>query len=169
MRMMSNPAFLTLSLALSASAGLAQGPGPVPPQQERRPQPERFLAVDRIAIQSFTSDPATIPAGTAQVTITVVVKNVTNAGGGPGSTLDGIAFRILRKVPTPDVLELGSTIRNLAPGATLSMGARINVAPGSREYLAQVDWDDTLHEAALHQVDNSKKLVLTIPKAPVKP
>jgi hypothetical protein len=107
---------LVLFLLAFASPALAQGP--VPPQ-ERKPQPERFLAVDQI--------------------------------------------------PQPDVLELGSTIVNLAPGATQRMGARINVAPGVREYLAQVDWDNTLNEAPLHQINNSKKLVLAIPKSPVRP
>jgi hypothetical protein len=157
----------TLAIALFASfAAFAQGP--VPPQ-ERRPQPERYVAVDQIAIESFTSDPATIPAGTTQVQIWVVVKNVTNAGGGPGHTLSGVVFRVLRKNPQPDVLELGSTIATLAPGETQRMGARVNVLPGTREYTAQVDWDNALHETALQQLDNSKKLVLTIPKSPVRP
>jgi hypothetical protein len=165
MRTMSRPSVALLFLAF-ASPALAQDP--VPPQ-ERKPQPERYQAVDQVAIESFTSEPATIPAGTMQVQIWVVVKNVTNARGGPGSTLNGIGFRVLRKIPQPDVLELGSTIVNLAPGATQRMGARINIAPGTREYLAQVDWDNALHEAALHQINNSKKLVLTIPKTPVRP
>lgn len=144
-----------LALFLLAFASPAFAQGPVPPQ-ESKPQPERYWAVDQIAIESFTSEPATIPAGTKQVQIWVVVKNVTNARGGPGHTLNGVAFQVLRKKPEPDVLELGSTIVNLAPGATQRMGARINVAPGVREYLAQVG-------------NNSKNLVLTIPKTPVRP
>lgn len=166
MRTVSKPVSLALALLVSSWAAFAQGP--VPPQ-ERKAQPERFLAVDQIAIESFTSEPATIPAGTAQVQIWVVVKNVTNARGGPGHTLNGVGFRVLRKIPQPDVLELGSTIVNFAPGATQRMGARINVATGVREYLAQVDWDNTLHEVPLHQINNAKKLALTIPKAPVRP
>jgi hypothetical protein len=39
----------------------------------------------------------------------------------------------------------------------------------SPEYLAQVDWDNALHEAALSRVNNSKNLVLTIPKSPGRP
>jgi hypothetical protein len=149
MRTMSKRASLALALLVSASAASAQGPVPPP---ESKPQPERFQAVDQIAIESFTSEPATIPAGTKQVQIWVVVKNVTNARGGPGHTLNGVAFQVLRTKPQPDVLELGSTIVNLAPGATQRMGARINVAPGVREYLAHVG-------------NNSKKLVLAIPKS----
>jgi hypothetical protein len=158
----------SLALLLLAFAPLALAQGPVPPP-ERKAQPERIQVIDKIAIESFTSEPATIPAGTTQVQIWVVVKNVTNARGGPGHTLNGVAFRVLRKIPQPDVLELGSTIRNLGPGETQRMGARINVAPGTREYLAGVDWDNALDEPARSQLDNSKKLVLTIPKAPVKP
>ncbi|MCM3876142.1 MAG: hypothetical protein NEA02_06950, partial [Thermoanaerobaculia bacterium] len=57
-----------------------------------------------------------------------------------------------------------STVNNLAPGATQSFGARVNIASGVREYFARVDTEDTLHEPVVQRANNEKRLRLTIPQ-----
>jgi hypothetical protein len=72
---------------------------------------------------------------------------------------------MLRTNPQPDVLELETTVNNLAPGASQTVGAHVNVGPGVREYFARVDPDDILHEPIVQRANNESRLKLTIPQA----
>jgi hypothetical protein len=126
--------------------------------------PQVAPALDKVAMTAFVCEPSPIPPGTAQVTLRVTIKNVT--GGLQGVTLSGLKLRLLRTAPQPDVLEMETMINNLAPGASQTVGAHVNVGPGLREYFARVDVDDTLHEPIVQRANNEKRLKLTIPPAP---
>lgn len=132
------------------------------PREFKPPAPQVAPALDKIAMTEFVSEPATIPPGATKVKLWVTVKNVT--GGLQGVTLSGLKIRVLRTNPQPDVLELETTVNNLAPGATQRVGQEVNVAPGTREYFARVDPDDTLHEPIVQRANNEKRLRLTIPQ-----
>jgi hypothetical protein len=93
------------------------------------------------------------------------VKNLTS--GPQAVTINGPKLRILRTLPQStqgDVLELETTVVNLAPGATQRVGQEVNVAPGVREYFARVDVDDMLHEPVVQRANNEKRLKITIPQ-----
>ncbi len=157
MRIFSNPGLIAAGLVLGAGAAVAQ-------VKEYKPQtPQLPPPLDKIAMTEFVSDPATIPPGTTQVTLWVTVKNVTS--GPQGMTISGPKIRILRTTPQPDVVEVETTVVNLAPGATQRVGQRVSVAPGTRAYFARVDVDDVLHEPLLQRANNEKRLTLTIPQA----
>lgn len=123
--------------------------------------PQVAPALDKIAMTEFVCDPSPIPPGTTQVKLTVTMKNLTS--GLQAVTINGPKLRVLRTNPQPDVLELETTVVNLAPGATQSVSQKVNVGPGVREYFARVDVDDTLHEPIVQRANNEKRLRLTIP------
>jgi len=158
MRMPMKALLVVVGTALLAGAASAQPKDYKPPVKDVPP------ALDKIAMTAFTCDTAPIPPGTSQVTLRVTVKNVT--GGPQGVTLNGLKVRILRTIPQStqgDVLELETTVNNLAPGASQTVGAHVNVGPGVREYFARVDPDDTLHEPIVQRANNESRLKLTIP------
>ncbi len=159
MRMTPKAILLLVALALCAGAASAQ------PKDYKGPGRELPQSFDKVEMTGFVCEPSPIPAGTAQVTLKITVKNVTNGGGAAGFVLNGQKIRMLRTNPQPDVLELETSIVNLAPGASQTVGARVNVAPGVREYFARVDPDDTLHEPFAQRFNNEKRLKLTIPQA----
>ncbi|MEO8055547.1 MAG: hypothetical protein ABI768_10345 [Acidobacteriota bacterium] len=153
---MTPKAALVAALLVSAGAASAQ------PREFKPPVPQVAPALDKIAMTEFVSDPATIPPGTTQVKLKITVKNLT--GGPQAVTLNGLKIRMLRTNPQPDVLELETTVVNLAPGATQSVSQTVNVAAGVREYFARVDPDDTLHEPILQRANNEKRLRINIPQ-----
>lgn len=153
----------TKSAAALAALVLGAGVASAQPKEPRLPSNQVAPALDKIAMTEFVSDPATIPAGTTQVTLWVTVKNLTS--GPQAITINGPKIRILRTAPQPDVLELETAVVNLGPGATQRVGQKINVGPGAREYFARVDPDDTLHEPLVQRANNEKRLKLTIPQA----
>jgi hypothetical protein len=149
------PLLVIVGTALLAGAAAAQ------PKDYKPAGPQVAPALDKIAMTEFSCDPSPIPPGTTQVTLWVTVKNLT--GGLQAVTINGPKLRILRTNPAPDVVELESTVVNLAPGATQRMGQKVNVAPGIREYFARVDVDDTLHEPIVQRANNESRLKLKIP------
>lgn len=153
------PLFL---LALAGTALLA-GAASAQPKDYRPAGPQAAPALDKIAMTEFVSDPSPVPPGTSQVMLWVTVKNLTS--GPQAVTINGPKLRILRTTPAPDALELETTVVNLAPGATQRVGQKVNVGPGTREYFARVDVDDTLHEPIVQRANNEKRLKLTIPQA----
>jgi hypothetical protein len=154
------------SLPAIVGAVLLAGVAAAQPKDYKPPVKDVPPALDKIAMTDFVCDPSPIPPGTAQVRLTVTVKNLTS---GPQSvTINGPKLRILRTLQQStqgDVLELETTVVNLAPGATQSASQKVNVAPGVREYFARVDVDDTLHEPIVQRANNEKRLRLTIPQA----
>ena len=154
------------SLPAIVGAVLLAGVAAAQPKDYKPPVKDVPPALDKIAMTDFVCDPSPIPPGTAQVKLTVTVKNLTS---GPQSvTINGPKLRILRTLPQStrgDVLELETTVVNLAPGATQSASQNVNVAPGVREYFARVDVDDTLHEPIVQRANNEKRLRITIPQA----
>ncbi len=159
MRSITKTAASLASLALVAGVASAQPKDYVPKNSQLQ------SSLDKVEMTGFVCEPSPIPPGTAQVTLKITVKNVSNGGGAAGFVLNGQKIRLLRTSPSPDVLELETTIVNLAPGVSQTVGARVNVAPGVREYFARVDPDDTLHEPFAQRVNNEKRLKLTIPQA----
>ncbi len=152
-------AFVAAGLILFSGAAAAQ-----PKPRELQPKmPEVAPSLDKVQMESFVTEPATIPPGATQILLRVTVRNVTNAGGAAGFVLNGLKLKIFRTNPQPDVLELESMVNNLGPGTTQSFGARVNIAPGLREYFARVDTDDTLHEPIVQRANNERRLKLTIP------
>ena len=149
------------ALALFAVAASA---APGQPKEFKPPVHDAAPSLDKVTMESFVTEPATIPPGATQVTLRVTVKNVTNTGGATGFALNGLKLKIFRTNPQPDVLELESMVNNLAPGATQSFGARVNIAAGVREYFARVDTDNTLHEPIVQGANNEKRLRLSIPQ-----
>jgi hypothetical protein len=139
------------------------GVAPAQPKEFKPPGPQVAPALDRIAMTAFVCEPSPIPPGTTQVTLRVTIKNVT--GGLQGVTLGALKIRVFRTNPQPDVLELETTVGSLAPGASQTVGARVNVGPGLREYFARVDPDDVLHEPIVQRANNESRLKLTIPQA----
>lgn len=154
MRMLVKPA-LAAAAVLFAAAASAQ------PKEFKPPSPQVAPALDKVAMTAFVCEPSPIPPGTTQVTLKVTIKNVT--GGLQGVTLSGLKIRVLRTNPQPDVLELETTVNNLAPGASQTIGAHVNVGPGAREYFARVDPDDVLHEPIVQRANNESRLKLKIP------
>lgn len=144
------------ALALGAGAASAQVKEYKPPANQVAP------ALDKIAMTEFVSEPATIPPGATKVKLWVTVKNLT--GGLQGTTINGPKIRILRTTPSPDALEFETAVVNLAPGATQRVGQEVNLAPGTREYFARVDPDDTLREPLVQRANNERRLRLTIPQ-----
>lgn len=157
MRMPSRSALLAAGLILSAGTARSQ------PRELKPRAPQVAPSLDKVLMESFVSEPATIPPGTGQVLLRVTVKNVTNTGGATGFVLNGLKLKIFRTNPQPDVLELESTVNNLAAGASQTFGARVNLAAGVREYFARVDPDDTLHEPIVQRANNERRLRLTVP------
>lgn len=151
-----------LVLGLSGTPAAAQKPGP---REFKPPVHEIAPSVDKVTMETFVSEPSPVSPGATQVVLRVTVKNVTNTGGATGFVLNGLKLKIYRTNPQPDVLELETTVNNLAPGATQSFGARVNIAAGVREYFARVDTDNTLHEPIVQGANNEKRLKLTIPQA----
>lgn len=158
MRIPLKSALAAFALILFARAVAAQPKG-----REPNPMPQVAPTLDKVLMESFVNEPSPIPPGTAQITLRVTVKNVTNTGGAAGFVLNGLKLKIFRTNPQPDVLELETTVNNLGPGATQSFGAHVNIAPGVREYFARVDMDDTLHEPIIQRANNERRLKLTIP------
>ena len=156
MRMPLKSALFVVGLASVAGMASAQ------PKEFKPPVPQVAPALDKVAMTGFVCEPSPIPPGTTQVTLKVTIKNVT--GGLQGVTLSGLKIRVLRTNPQPDVLELETTVNNLAPGASQTVGARVNVGPGVRDYFARVDPDDTLHEPIVQRANNESRLKLTIPQ-----
>ena len=153
------------TLALAGAFLLAAAPLRAQLKEPSRPGPKTLPpSLDKVTMESFVTEPATIPAGATQVTLKVTVKNVTNSTGDSGFVLNGQKIRITRTNPPPDVLELETTIVNLAPGATQTVGARVNIGPGIREYFARVDPDDTLHEPIIQRANNEKRMKVTVPQ-----
>ncbi len=153
MRSMTNSATLLAALALAAGSASAQK-----------------VPLDKIVMESFVSEPAQIPPGATQVVLRATVKNVTNSNLAAGYVLNGLKLRIFRTQPTPEILEMETTINNLAAGATQSAGARVNVGPGVRKYRAVVDPDNTLHEPLQQSLNNERRIELTVPvEAPPGP
>lgn len=152
-----------VSLLALAGTALLAGAASAQPKDYRPAGPQAAPALDKIAMTEFVSDPSPIPPGTSQVMLWVTVRNLTS--GPQAVTINGPKIRILRTNPSPDVLELETTVVNLAPGATQRVGQKVNVAPGTREYFARVDVDDTLHEPIVQRANNEKRLKLTIPQA----
>jgi hypothetical protein len=135
------------------------------PKEFKPPAPQVAPALDKVAMTAFVCEPSPIPPGTTQVTLKVTIKNVT--GGLQGVTLSGLKIRMLRTNPQSqqgDVLELETTVDNLAPGASRTVGAHVNVGPGVRDYFARVDPDDILHEPIVQRANNESRLKLTIPQ-----
>jgi hypothetical protein len=149
---------LLVSLAFFAVAASAA------PELKQPPGPQVMPSLDKVTMESFVTEPATIPPGTTQILLRVTVKNVTNTGGATGFVLNGLKLKIFRTNPQPDVLELESTVNNLAPGTSQTFGARVNIAPGVREYFARVDTDDTLHEPLVQRANNERRLKMSIPQ-----
>ena len=149
-------AILLVALAVAAGAASAQPKDYKPPVNQVAP------ALDKVAMTDFVTDPSPIPPGATQVTLKITVKNVT--AGLQGVTLNGLKIRMFRTNPQPDVLELETTVNNLAPGASQTVGAKVNIAPGVREYFARVDPDDTLHEPMVQRANNEKRLKIMIPQ-----
>jgi hypothetical protein len=150
------------SLPAIVGAVLLAGTAAAQPKEFKPPAPQVAPALDRVAMTAFVCEPSPIPPGTTQVTLRVTIKNVT--GGLQGVTLSGLKIRVLRTNPQPDVLELETTVNNLAPGASQTVGAHVNVGPGVREYFARVDPDDILHEPIVQRANNESRLRLTIPQ-----
>ncbi len=157
MRMMPKAA-LAAALVLTAATASAQPKEYTPPVHDVLP------SLDKIVMESFVSEPATIPPGATQVVLRATVKNVTNSNLATGYVLNGLKLKIFRMQPTPEVLEMETTINNLAAGATQSAGARVNLAPGVRKYRAVVDPDNTLHEPFRQGANNEIRIELTIPQ-----
>jgi hypothetical protein len=153
------------SLLVLFGTALLAGAASAQPKDFKPPVPQVAPALDKIAMTTFVCEPSPIPPGTTQVKLTVTVKNLTS--GPQAVTINGPKLRVLRTLPQSvqgDVLELETTIVNLAPGATQSASQKVNVAPGVREYFARVDVDDTLHEPIVQRANNEKRLRLTIPQ-----
>lgn len=155
MRMPLGSALVIAGLASVAGGASAQ------PREFKPPAPQVAPALDRVAMTAFHCEPSPIPPGSTQVTLKVTIKNVT--GGLQGVTLSGLKIRVLRTNPQPDVLELETTVNNLAPGASQTVGAHVNVGPGVRDYFARVDPDDVLHEPLVQRANNESRLKLKIP------
>jgi hypothetical protein len=120
---------------------------------------------DRVQMVSFVSEPAQIAPGATQVVLRATVKNVTNSNLATGYVLNGLKVKIFRTMPLPEILEMETTVDNLAAGATQSVGAPVHIGPGVREYKAQVDPDNTLKEPTPQQrANNESRLRLTIPQ-----
>jgi hypothetical protein len=151
------------SLLVIVGTVLLGGVASAQPKDYKPAGPQVVPALDKVAMTAFVCEPSPIPPGTAQVTLRVTIKNVT--GGLQGVTLSGLKIRVLRTNPQPDVLELETTVNNLAPGASQTVGAHVNVGPGTREYFARVDPDDILHEPIVQRANNESRLKLTIPQA----
>jgi hypothetical protein len=173
--------FTVLLLAATCSGGnaLAQDPpstakgGPNPkydgPNVPNAPgpgirQPVLSGPADVVAVESLVSDPAVIPRGARQVMLWLTVKNVSNVGGAAGVVVNGVTMGIYRTSPSPEVLEMGTTVVNLAPGQTQRVGQRVNIAPGERTYAGRVDAENALHETAAARLDNEKRLTIRISK-----
>ncbi|HQQ77902.1 MAG TPA: hypothetical protein PLB01_11140 [Thermoanaerobaculia bacterium] len=145
-----------------AALALAGIPASAQVKEYKPPAPQVAPALDKIAMTEFASEPATIPPGATKVKLWVTVKNLT--GGPQAVTINGPKIRILRTTPSPDALELETAVVNLAPGATQRVGQDVNIAPGTREYFARVDPDDTLHEPLVQRANNEKRLRLAVPQ-----
>lgn len=161
---MGNRRNATLALLVLGVTGMPASAQKSGPREFKPPVHQVAPSLDKVQMESFVSEPAQIPAGTAQVLLRVIVKNVTNSNGAAGSVLNGLKVKIFRTNPQPDVLELETTVNNLAAGATQSVAARVNLAPGVREYFARVDPDDTLHEPVVQRANNEKRLRINIPQ-----
>ncbi len=158
MRMPTKSRLVMVGTSLLAGAASAQLKEFKPPVHEVTP------SLDKVLMESFVSEPATIPPGAAQVVLRATVKNVTNSNLATGYVLNGLKLKIFRTQPTPEVLEMETTINNLAIGATQSVGAHVNIGPGVREYKAVVDPDNTLHEPFQQKFNNERRVELTIPE-----
>jgi hypothetical protein len=150
-----------------AAAGLALFSGGASAQikefKSRTPQVPPSL--DKVQMVSFVSEPAQIAPGATQVVLRVTVKNVTDSGLATGYVLTGLKVKIFRTKPLPEILEMETTVNNLALGVPQSVGAPVNIGPGEREYTAKVDPDNTLKEPAPQQrANNEMRLRLTIPQ-----
>jgi hypothetical protein len=139
-------------------------PAPKGPTEYKPRMPEVPPSLDKVVMESFVSEPAQIPPGTTQVLLRVTVKNVTNSGLATGYVLNGLKVKIFRTLPLPEILEMETTVNNLALGVPQSVGARVNIGPGVREYIAKVDPDNTLKEPIPQRVNNESRLRLTIPQ-----
>src|SRR5215470_3933836 len=105
------------------AGSLAAQPGP----REYKPKlPDAVPSLDKILMESFVTEPTTIPPGAAHIILKVTVKNVTNTGGAAGYTLNGLKVKILRTNPQPDVVELETTFGSIVPGATQSVSQKVN-------------------------------------------
>lgn len=159
MRMPLKSALVVLGLALFAGAASAQ-------IKEYKPRTLQVApSLDKVQVVSFVSEPAQIAPGATQVVLRVTVKNVTDSGLATGYVLNGLKVKIYRTLPLPEILEMETTVNNLAAGATQSVGAPVSIGPGVREYKAQVDPDNTLKEPTPQQrANNESRLRLTIPQ-----
>jgi hypothetical protein len=104
----------------------AAGTGGALPQRTRLPI---AAPADLVAVDSLVSDPVSIPKGAKKVMLWLTVKNVSNGGGAAGSVVNGVKMKIFRTSPAPEVLEVETTVVNLAPGKTQKLGQLVNVAP----------------------------------------
>jgi hypothetical protein len=173
-------AALLVTAAFAVGSALAQDPpgtsrgGPNPrydgPKVPNAPGPGLKPPVltppaDVVMVESLVSEPAVIPHGARQVKLWLTVKNVSNSGGGPGFAVNGVKMGIYRTNPGPEILEMGTTVVNLAPGQTQRVGQLVNVAPGERTYAGRVDKpENSLHESASAFANNEKLLTITIRK-----
>jgi hypothetical protein len=107
-----------------AAAGLALFSGVASAEiKEYKPRtPQVPPSLDKVQMESFVSEPAQIAAGTTQVVLRVTVKNVTNSGGATGYVLNGLKVKIFRTLPLPEILEMETTVNNLALGVPQSVG-----------------------------------------------
>jgi hypothetical protein len=122
-------------------------------------------SLDKVQMVSFVSEPAQIAPGATQVVLRVTVKNVTDSNLATGYVLNGLKVKIFRTKPLPEILEMETTVNNLAVGVPQSVGAPVNIGPGEREYTAKVDPDNTLKEPTPQQrANNEMRLKLTIPQ-----
>ncbi len=149
-----------------AAAGLALFSGVASAEIKEFKPPTHQVppSLDKVVMESFVSEPAQIPPGTTQVLLRVTVKNVTNSNLATGYVLNGLKVKIFRTLPLPEILEMETTVNNLALGVPQSVGARVNIGPGVREYIAKVDPDNTLKEPIPQRVNNESRLRLTIPQ-----
>lgn len=134
------------------------------PKEFKPRTPQVPPSFDRVQMVSFVSEPAQIAPGATQVVLRATVKNVTNSNLATGYVLNGLKVKIFRTMPLPAILEMETTVNNLAAGATQSVGARVNIGPGVREYSAKVDPDYSLKEPILQRANNERRLTLTIPQ-----